>query len=236
MSPQAIRSHSKASRSNEETLLNLIYDRLASHYGPTGWWPGDSAFEIAVGAILVQNTAWTNVEKAIANLKAANMLHCGRIAEADASEIESLIRPSGYFRLKTRRLQAFCSHVTIRYGGSMAPMANRPMGALREELLGIYGIGPETADCILLYACGKPVFVIDAYTRRVLSRHGLCEPTVPYEDLRATFENAVPKDVATYREYHALLVLIAKDFCKKKPNCEGCPLEPLLNEGQPLLT
>lgn len=205
------------------------------HYGPTHWWPGDTPFEVAVGAILTQNTAWTNVEKAIANLKRAKLLTPRKILEADDNLLHEILKPSGYFRIKAKRVRSFCSHLVERYGGSMARMAKRPLDELRPELLAIAGIGPETADDILLYACGKPVFVVDAYTRRILSRHGLVKPDIHYEDLRAFFERQLPQDVHLFKEYHGLIVWTGKDFCRSHPKCEGCPLAPTLKSGQPRL-
>ncbi len=210
-----------------------IYERMASHYGPTHWWPGDTPFEIAIGAILTQNTAWTNVEKAIANLKRGRLMNPRAILDADDALLHEVLRPSGYFRIKTLRVRSFCRHLVDRYGGSMARMAKQPLDALRPELLAIPGIGPETADDILLYACAKPVFVVDAYTRRILSRHGLVEPKIGYEELRAFFERQLPNEVHLFKEYHGLIVWTGKDYCRSKPNCEGCPLAPLLKRGQP---
>ena len=206
-----------------------IYDRLERHYGPTHWWPGDTPFEIAVGAILTQNTAWTNVERAIANLKAANLLSPSAILDCEDEILENALRPSGYFRVKTQRLRCFCRHLADHYGGSMERMAERPMPELREEILRINGIGPETADDILLYALDKVVFVVDAYTRRILSRHGRCDPNIPYEDLRALFENHLSPDMQMFREYHGLIVYCGKDFCRPNPKCEGCPLNGMLD-------
>ena len=208
---------------------------MEAHYGPTHWWPGDTPFEIAVGAILTQNTAWTNVEKAIANLKRGKLLAPREILEADDDLLHDVLKPSGYFRIKAKRVRSFCSHLAERYGGSMARMAKRPLHELRPELLAVAGIGPETADDILLYACGKPVFVVDAYTRRILSRHGLVKPDIRYEDLRAFFERHLPEDVHLFKEYHGLIVWTGKDFCRSHPKCEGCPLAPVLKRGQPRL-
>lgn len=214
--------------------LMAMYGRMEKHYGPTGWWPAKTAFEVAVGAILVQNTNWTNVEKAIANLRDWKMLRCDKIAKAPIADLQYAIRPSGYFRVKAGRIQAFAQHLQSKYGGNMARMAKRPAGDLRRELLSIHGIGPETADCILLYACGKPVFVVDAYTRRILGRHGIVQPGIGYEALRAFFESRLDADADLFKEYHALIVMTAKEFCKKHPECDGCPLRPMLKPGQPL--
>ena len=215
--------------------LGNFYGRMAGHYGPTHWWPGDSAFEICVGAILVQNTAWSNTEKAIANLKREKLLSPRAILAADLAALEAAIRSSGYFRQKAERLRIFCAHLVEHYGGSVARMAKRPLEALRPELLALKGIGPETADDILLYACEKPVFVVDAYTRRIFSRHGLVPGDIKYEDLRAFFERNLEADVAYFKEYHGLIVWTGKDFCKTHPQCAGCPLEPLLRRGEPVL-
>ena len=211
-----------------------IYIHMERHYGFTGWWPGETPFEIAIGAILTQNTAWTNVEKAIANLKAADLLGPRRLLACQDDQLYAALRPSGYFRVKAIRVRAFCDYLVRRHRGSMARLAAVPLTQLREELLGISGIGPETADDILLYACEKPVFVVDAYTRRILGRHGVVDPKVGYEDLQTLFEGHLPKDVALFKEYHGLLVYVGKDFCRKRPRCEACPLKPLLKDGQPL--
>ena len=206
---------------------------MANHYGPTCWWPGDTSFEVAVGAVLTQNTAWTNVEKAIANLKRARRLTPKRILDCPDEELHELLQPSGYFRVKADRLRSFCAYLVETCGGSMKRMAARPLEALRPELLGVHGIGPETADDILLYACGKVVFVVDAYTRRILYRHGLVDGDIGYEALRALFENHLDPDWHTFKEYHGLIVWTGKDFCRAKPHCEGCPLQPTLKRGQP---
>ena len=216
-------------------MLRVFYERMAAHYGPTHWWPGDTPFEIAAGAVLTQNTAWTNVEKAILNLKRENLLDARAILECPAERLEAALKPSGYFRVKAKRLRSFCDYVVRRYGGRMARMARRPLERLRPELLEVNGIGPETADDILLYACAKEVFVVDAYTRRIFSRHGIVPPDIGYEDLRAFFERHVSPDLHTYKEYHGLIVWTGKEFCRRKPNCEACPLGATLKKGQPIL-
>ena len=210
-----------------KTLLT-IYRYLFSHYGPTGWWPGDTPFEIAVGAILTQNTAWNNVEKAIANLKARQLLLPGRILSCPDDILHEALRPSGYFRIKAVRLRAFCSFLEKTYQGDMTRMAKEPLEVLRQELLGIKGIGPETADDILLYACEKPIFVVDAYTRRILSRHALCPENTPYHELQELFQRHLPHRVELFKEFHGLIVFTGKDFCRRRPKCEACPLRPLL--------
>ncbi len=214
---------------NPQSALEDIYRRLLAHFGPTHWWPGDTPFEIAVGAILTQNTAWTNVERAIANLKRAHLLSPKAILDAHDDRLHEALRPSGYFRIKTARLRHFCRYLEDRYAGRMDRMAQRPLVELRPELLEVPGIGPETADDILLYACDKPVFVVDAYTRRILSRHGLCAPDIKYEPLRRLFEDHLPPDVHTFKEYHGLIVYTGKDFCRRTtPRCETCPLGAML--------
>ena len=215
--------------SQVRATLERMYELMSDHFGPTQWWPGDTPFEIAVGAILTQNTAWTNVEKAIANLKRLGLLSPRAILACPTQQIEQALAPSGYFRVKTKRLRSFCAYLVQRYGGSMARMAKRPLEALRPELLDVHGIGPETADDILLYACAKTVFVVDAYTRRIFSRHGLVPEKISYEDLRAFFETHVEPDLHCYKEYHALIVWTGKEFCRRNPKCNECPLAPTLN-------
>jgi endonuclease-3 related protein len=207
---------------------------MEAHYGPTHWWPGDTPFEVAVGAVLTQNTAWTNVEKAIANLKREELLTPQAFLACPNGRCEEALRPSGYFRVKAQRLRNFCAYLVERYDGYMAAMARQPLETLRPELLAVNGIGPETADDILLYACDKPVFVIDAYTRRILHRHGLLPEPLPYEDLRTLFERHLPRDLALFQEYHGLIVFTGKDFCRRRPQCAGCPLQPLLKKGEPV--
>lgn len=214
--------------------LEAYFRRMARHYGPTGWWPGESPFEVAVGAILTQNTAWRNVEQAIANLKRAGLLDPHAILACEPDVLEQALRPSGYFRVKAQRLRSFCRHLADTYSGSMERLAQQPLHELRPELLSIHGIGPETADDILLYACGYPVFVVDAYTRRIFARHGLVPEDIGYEELRAAFESRLPADVPMFKEYHGLIVYVGKDFCRGKPNCAACPLGPTLPKNRPL--
>ncbi len=216
--------------------LTDFFERLTRHYGPTHWWPGDTAFEVAVGAVLTQNTAWVNVEKAIANLKRERLLNPKAILACPDERLYDALRPSGYFRIKTIRVRSFCAYLVERYGGSMARMARRPLASLRAELLDVPGIGPETADDILLYACHKPVFVVDAYTRRILSRHGLTPHDIEYHALQKFFESNLASDVALFKEYHGLIVYAGKDFCRRHPKCEGCPLAPTLKQGQPVIS
>ena len=209
-----------------ETLIQ-IYDRLFERYGPQHWWPGETPFEIVVGAILTQNTNWTNVEKAIANLKAADVLEPEALTRLEVESLAELIRPAGYFRVKARRLASFLSCLRDEFGGRLENLARGDTDALRETLLAVNGIGPETADSILLYACHKPVFVVDAYTARIAVRHHLIEPPFGYDELQDLFQSNLPRDVQVYNEYHALIVRTGKEFCKPKARCEGCPLEAL---------
>ncbi len=199
-----------------------VFQALLDRYGPQHWWPGESPFEVMVGAVLTQNTAWENVERAIARLKAAGALDARVIVDSDPRRLAEWIRPAGYFNVKARRLQAFCAWYLER--GGLEGLQGRPTEVLREDLLGVHGIGPETADDILLYALERPVFVIDAYTRRLFARLGLVEEDWSYERLRAWFENGLPREVPLFNEYHALIVRHAKEHCRKRPRCAGCPL------------
>ena len=214
-------------------VLNEMYDCMAAYYGPTHWWPGDSEFEIAVGAVLTQNTAWTNVERAIANLKQANLLSARKILGCPDEKLHEILRPSGYFRVKTTRLRTFCEYLVTRYAGSVKRMARSPIETLKPELLAVDGIGPETADDILLYACHKPVFVVDAYTRRIFTRHGLAHPKMTYGELQRMFHVNLEPDLHRFKEYHALIVWTGKEFCRNTPKCDRCPLAPTLRGGQP---
>jgi endonuclease III related protein len=204
--------------------LTAIYDSLLAAYGPQHWWPASTPFEVMVGAILTQNAAWSNVERAIANLKRARKLNPRAILALSVRELQRLIKPSGFFRVKAKRLRSFVDYFVTRYQGSIARMRREPLERLRSELLQVHGIGPETADSILLYAMDKPSFVIDAYTRRILERHGLTTRKAGYEDLRSMFENSLPHRVRLFNEYHALFVRLAKTHCRPKPRCDGCPL------------
>ncbi len=204
--------------------LRELYEKLFSFYGPQNWWPGDTPFEIAVGAILTQNTNWTNVEKAISNLKKARLLSAKALYELPLSGLAELIRPSGYYNIKAKRLRAFLDLLIGKYDGSMARMKKSKTEALRKELLDVNGIGQETADSILLYALEKPVFVIDAYTKRILSRHSIMEMNASYEEYQALFHAAFDDDVQLFNEYHALLVMTGKEHCRPAPRCESCPL------------
>lgn len=201
-----------------------VYRRLHRHYGDLRWWPGDTPLEVSVGAILTQNTAWTNVEKAIKELKAARSLSVQALHRMSHKRLGQLIRAAGYFNVKARRLKNFISFLQGRYAGSLNNMFRQPTPRLREELLSVNGVGPETADSILLYAGEKPIFVIDAYTKRVLSRHGIMPYDKDYEEFQRLFMKQLPRSAAFYNQYHAMFVNIGKDFCRKRPLCDSCPL------------
>ena len=211
------------------TIVNDVYERLAAAFGPQLWWPGESPFEVLVGAVLVQNTAWKNVERAIANLRDAGLLEPLALDAVSERELAELIRPAGYFQVKARRLRNLLRLVVDQYGGALAAMFQTDLATLREQLLGVSGIGPETADAILLYAGGLPTFVVDTYTHRVLARHGWIGYDADYHQIKDYFETSLPADGKLYNEYHALLVRVGKDFCRKTgPKCETCPLLELL--------
>ncbi|MEN8265308.1 MAG: endonuclease III domain-containing protein [Nitrospirota bacterium] len=216
---------SDARRPTSDGLLIDIYNTLFSAFGPQHWWPGDTAFEVAVGAVLTQNTNWGNVERAIQNLKREKVLNSKALNKMQHKKLASLIRPAGYFNIKAERLKNFLAYLSNHYSGSMKKMKARDLHDLREELLSVNGIGPETADSILLYALDKPVFVIDAYTKRVLTRHNLVPEKATYHEMQELFQNNISTDVRLYNEYHALFVMVGKDYCKPKPKCSGCPLE-----------
>ena len=207
--------------------LTEIYRLLFERFGPQHWWPGETKFEIVIGAILTQNTNWANVEKAIANLKAANRLTAQALHRLDHAELAELIRPAGYFNLKAKRLKSFLTWLFDNYEGRLEDTEAINTYQLRKDLLGIKGIGPETADSILLYAFGRPVFVVDTYTARVAVRHHLIEPDAGYAQLQDLFQSNLQQDTQLFNEYHALLVQIGKNFCKPKPKCPACPLQHL---------
>jgi endonuclease III related protein len=213
--------------------LDEYYNSLFAAFGPQHWWPGRTPFEIIVGAILAQNTSWTNVERAIANLRGARLLSPAAIDRVGVGELERLIRPSGYFRQKARKLKAFCDFLRLEYQGSLPRMFGTPTIALREKLLGVFGIGPETADSILLYAGDHPVFVADAYTKRMLRRHGWVDEQAKYDKMRWIFEQQFPGQTSRFNEFHALIVNLGKKFCRPhEPLCGECPLGRYLAEGR----
>lgn len=215
--------------SSMSTPLLETYQRLLTAFGPQHWWPGQSPFEIMVGAVLVQNTAWRNVERAIANLREAGVLEPRALYQLSPDELAELIRPAGYYQIKARRLRHLVKFVLDQYDGSLEAMFSTELGTLREQLLCVHGIGPETADAILLYAGGLPTFVVDTYAHRVLARHGWLGYDADYQQIKDYFESALPADAQLYNEYHALLVRVGKEYCRRKePLCKNCPLEPLL--------
>ena len=210
-----------------EKLFDIFW-KLYNSFGSQYWWPGETPFEIAIGAILTQNTAWTNVEKAINNLKERKLLSPHKLFKLDNEILASLIRPTGYYNLKAKRLKNFLNFLIGRFDGSISKMGEMDHEKLRRELLKIKGIGPETADSIILYALGKPSFVIDAYTFRILLRHNLIDDNIDYHELRDIFMSNLPEDACLFNEFHALFVRLGKDLCKKgKPKCEICPLKDL---------
>jgi len=222
-----------------DTLAEM-YRAARARFGHQGWWPGQTPLEVCVGAILTQNTNWSNVEKAIANLKAAGCLSVEAIHARPAGKVAELIRPAGYFNVKARRLKNFIARVHEGFGDDLGAFLDRPVQALREDLLSISGIGRETADSMILYAAGKPTFVVDAYTFRVLLRHGLIGTDYDYEMVKDLLESSLPEDpptlrrdfgvgdlVALYNDFHAQFVAVGKHYCKPKPRCPGCPLEHL---------
>lgn len=213
------------------TVLHDAYKRLLAAYGPQSWWPGETPLEVIVGAVLTQNTSWKNVEKAIANLRDEGVLSLDRLHRLNHAELAELIRPAGYYTVKSRRLKNLIDFIFARYDGSLDAMFATSLSTLREELLEVNGIGPETADAILLYAGNLPTFVIDAYTARVLKRHGWIEPEADYHAMQDHFLSTLESDAALFNEYHALLVKVGKEHCKPTPKCQGCPLEEMLPEG-----
>jgi endonuclease III related protein len=218
---------------NGQPPLDEYYNSLFTAFGPQHWWPGKTQFEIIVGAILTQNTSWANVERAIANLRSAGLLSLRGIENVPLRRLEKLVRSSGYFRQKSRKLKAFCAFVRAEYGGSLKRMFETPTILLREKLLGVFGIGPETADSILLYGGDHAVFVVDAYTRRILSRHGWIGEKTKYEDIRWMFERTFPGEVKRFNEFHGLIVNTGKHFCwTQEPLCGECPLGRYLEEGR----
>jgi endonuclease-3 related protein len=207
--------------------LRRVYRRLRQRFGPAGWWPGETPFEVCVGAILTQNTSWSNVERALAHLRRRGRLSFEGLSGLSPARLAPMIRSSGYYNVKARRLKAFVGFLGREYGGRVEAMAGEEPGTLRAKLLGVDGIGRETADSIVLYAAGLPLFVVDAYTRRVFSRLGLIEGSEPYDAIQAFFMARLPRDAALYNDYHAQIVLLGKDVCRPRPRCAACPLHIL---------
>jgi len=215
-------------------LLLAYYGAMAEALGPSRWWPGETPFEIALGAILTQNTAWTNVEKAIANLRTAGLLDARALQRQPAAKLEELIRPAGFFRVKAVRIRHFLNFLDETCGLDLEGLRNEDTRSLRNALLRVQGIGPETAESILLYALGHPSFVVDAYTRRIFNRHMLVHEDIGYEELREFFMDALPTDTDLFNEYHALIVRTGKGWCAKKAGkCTTCPLARFLESAAP---
>ncbi len=206
-------------------LILKFYQKLYRHFGPQHWWPGETPFEVMVGAILTQNTAWKNVERAIENLKKENALSPEEINKMNIEKLAQLIKPSGFYNLKAKRLKSFIERFMEDFNGDIQEMKKLEKHTLREWLLSIPGIGRETADSIILYAIEKPIFVVDAYTRRIFSRHGFIKGDEDYDEIQEIFHRNLPVDTGLYNEYHALIVRLGKEYCKKQnPLCETCPL------------
>lgn len=201
-------------------MFNLMLDR----YGPQNWWPGDGPLEMMAGAVLTQNTNWTNVEKALANLRRDNLLSIGKIYEASAEKLAEYIRPAGYFNIKSKRLKNLVNLLVEKYEGDIFRLFDEDIYTQRMALLSVNGIGPETADSIILYAAKKPSFVIDAYTYRILSRHNMTDEQATYDEMQDLFMDNLEPDHELFNEFHALIVRTGKDYCKKTPKCDNCPL------------
>jgi len=210
--------------------LHALYQALLDTYGPQSWWPAESAFEVVVGAVLTQNTAWSNVEKAIDRLKTKGLLSLQALLGSDQALLAETIRPSGYFNTKAKRLRNLCRFLDCH--GGLEAFARLSLDEQRSGLLTVNGVGPETADDILLYALQRPVFVIDTYTRRLLCRFGLAQGDESYEELRAAFERTLPLSVELYQQYHALIVMHAKASCHKTPACDRCALWSICPTGR----
>ncbi|MBN1664604.1 MAG: endonuclease III domain-containing protein [Deltaproteobacteria bacterium] len=207
--------------------LWTIYHALNDHFGDLHWWPGESQIEIIIGAILTQNTAWRNVEVAIDRLRSHRLLDQHKLLRIGDEELEALIRPSGYYRIKTQRLKNFIQFLFTYYDGRLDKLFSGDVALLRKQLLQVKGIGEETADSIILYAGDKPIFVVDAYTRRILERHFLIDKRATYGDMQAYFMDHLLRDIAVFKQYHALIVNTGKHFCTKNARCETCPLQKL---------
>ncbi|GAM09231.1 putative endonuclease [Geobacter sp. OR-1] len=211
------------------SLLLDIYERLYRRFGPCRWWPADTPFEVCVGAILTQNTNWANVEKALANLKQEDLLTPEGIRALPQDRLSELIRPAGFLNVKTKRLKCFVDWLWERYAGRLDLMSAEPLASTRDELLAVHGIGRETCDSILLYAGNYPTFVVDAYTGRLFTRLGIIGEGSGYEEIRTLFMSRLESDPALYNEYHALIVMQCKEYCRKRPFCSACVLQEICN-------
>lgn len=209
--------------------LQLIYEKMFERFGPQHWWPAETPFEVMVGAILTQNTNWLNVQKAIDNLKRAGVLSFEKLVELPKGLLAEYIRPAGYYNIKAERLHNFLAMIRSEYGSSLDLFLETDTQQLRERLLSVKGIGPETADSILLYSADRPIFVVDAYTYRILVRHDLIDAECGYEEIQNLFMDNLEPEIKMFNEYHALLVRTGKEYCRKsKPGCEGCPLNRMV--------
>ena len=213
--------------SKTTATLTEMYRAMHERFGHQAWWPGDTALEVCIGAILTQNTNWRNVEKALGNLRAAGLLDVQRLHALPTEQLAQLIRPAGYYNIKAKRLRNFITHVHASYGGDIEAFLDRSVATLREDLLSISGIGRETADSIILYGARKLSFVVDTYTYRILLRHRLIAPEDDYETIKELFESCLQQDVELWNDYHAQLVAVGKSYCRPVAKCEGCPLEQM---------
>lgn len=205
--------------------LMKIYNKLFEHFGPCYWWPADSPFEMIIGAILTQNVSWSSAASAIENLKKEGILSIEGILSCEPVKLAPLVRPARYHNQKAKKLQSFCRVIAEEFGGDLDVFLSQEMGVLRERLLDIYGIGPETADCVILYAAEKPIFVVDAYTRRIFSRLGYFPEKISYEEMQCFFMSNLPREVDLYNEYHAQIDALGHHTClKSKPRCDECPV------------
>ena len=224
---------SEATPGDTGTIVRQVYDLLYERYGPQGWWPAETKLEVVLGAILVQSTAWGNAARALDAIREAGALDVAALARLSEGEIGELVRSSGFYTVKGRRVRALVEYVMERYGGDLDAMLSQDAAELRRELLGIHGIGEETADCIVLYAAGKPTFVIDEYTRRIVGRLGVGPMGQrKYADYQRVFEEALESDAGVFGEFHALLIALGKDVCRKSPLCLGCALKQVCEYGR----
>lgn len=207
-------------------MIQRAYEVLFERYGEQHWWPAETRLEMMLGAILTQNTNWMNVEKALANLRSDDALNFDTLEAATQEELAAWIRPAGYFNQKARHIKGMLRHIRDRFDGSLDKLFALDTPALRKELLSWKGVGPETADSILLYAAQRPVFVVDAYTKRVCARHGWIDKTASYNEIADRFTSGLPQETQLFNEFHALIVKVCKEHCNTKPKCDGCPLEP----------
>ncbi|MFZ5943378.1 MAG: endonuclease III domain-containing protein [Bacillota bacterium] len=216
-----------AKEQKEQELLLNIYHRLYDSFGHRNWWPGETKWEIIVGAILTQNVSWKNVVQAINNLKEEGHFELHDLYNVPLGTLAELIRPSRYYNVKAKKLKAIAEHIIVKYQGDIDYFLGQPIDFLRQELLNIWGIGPETADCILLYGSEAPSFVVDAYTKRIYTRLGIFNEDISYDGMRDYFMSHLPQDIGLYNDYHAQIVALGHNICRSKPVCVHCPLEEL---------